>query len=95
MRDGSTKWQALLLQQCKDEPVRGHREQQLRRSDTPHNKMKQIGHHARPKRASATALLRTGAAILQDVRSTVNQQTPFGTAGVKCSCCVLRLSDQA
>ena len=34
-------------------------------------------------------------AILHEVRCTVNQQTPFGTAGVERSCCVLRLADQA
>ena len=34
-------------------------------------------------------------AMLQKVRSTVIQETPFGTAGDKCFCCVLGLSDQA
>ena len=35
--------------------------------------------------------------MLQEVRSTVNQHTPSGTPGGKCSCCtcVLGLSDQA
>ena len=33
--------------------------------------------------------------ILQEVRSTGNQQTPFGAAGDKCSCCVVGRSDQA
>ena len=34
-------------------------------------------------------------AMLQKVRSTVIQETPFGTAGDMCFCCVLGLSDQA
>ena len=34
-------------------------------------------------------------AMLQEVRSTVNQETPFGTAGDKYFCIVLGLSDQA
>ena len=34
-------------------------------------------------------------AMLQEVISTVIQETPFGTAGDKYSCCVLGLSDQA
>ena len=34
-------------------------------------------------------------AMLQKVRSTVIHETPFGTAGDKCFCCVLGLSDQA
>ena len=34
-------------------------------------------------------------AMLQQVRSTVIQETPFGTAGDKYSCCVLGLSGQA
>ena len=34
-------------------------------------------------------------AMLQKVRSTVIQETPLSTAGDKCFCCVLGLSDQA
>ena len=34
-------------------------------------------------------------AMLQKVRSTVIQETPLGTAGGKCFCCGLGLSDQA
>lgn len=34
-------------------------------------------------------------AMLQKVRSTVILETPFGTAGDMCCCCVLGLSDQA
>ena len=34
-------------------------------------------------------------AMLQKVISTVIQETPFRTAGDKCFCCVLGLSDQA
>ena len=33
--------------------------------------------------------------MLQKVRSTMIQETLFGTAGDKCFCCVLGLSDQA
>ena len=36
MREGSTRWQAFLLQYCKDEPERGQREYQLWWSDTPY-----------------------------------------------------------
>ena len=47
------------------------------------------------ERAEGAAAEMDPQAMLQEVRSTVIRQTPFGTAGDKYSCCLLGHSDQA
>ena len=96
MRDGNTKWQTFSWHYCKDECERGQREQQERWTHRPFGVCVGVCFFVFSLCGYSLSLFcNYPQAMQQEVRSTVVQETPYGTAGDKYSCCVLGLSDQA